>query len=400
MGLRLNDRNITDRVPPRLAYLGGTPRFAEPCAVGCPNTVDREAFFARVEEILNRNWLTNNGPCVRELEARLAETLDVPECILVANGTVGLELAIKALELTGEVIVPAMTFVAAAHALQWCGVTPVFAEVDPATHSLDVDDVRRKITERTSGILGVHLWSRPCNIEGLQRVADEFSLSLLFDAAHAFGATSNGRRIGRFGDAEVFSFHATKFFSTLEGGAITTRNRALAERLRRMRNFGFSGLDCIAELGTNGKMNEVSAAYGLAMLPDVPELIARNRRVYRRYRENLRRVPHTCFVDVDEEQETNCQYVVVEVDDDVVDRDLVVEMLRQDNILARRYFMPGCHRVPPYTDEAGNPRTELPVTDALLRRVVCLPAGAQRTEADVDAICDVLRLAVEAASRT
>ena len=231
-------RSLTD-----LAIFGGEPAFNEILHVGRPNIGDRKKLIARLNAILDRRWLTNNGPVVQEFEERLAEFLGVRHVITVVNATIGLELVIRALKLTGEVIVPAFTFVATAHALQWQEITPVFSDIDPATHNLDPACIERMLTPRTTGIIGVHVWGRPCDIEALEAIARKHNLALLFDAAHAFGVSHRGRMIGQFGQAEVFSFHATKFFNTFEGGAIATNNDDLAEKLRLMRNFGFSGME-------------------------------------------------------------------------------------------------------------------------------------------------------------
>ena len=189
-----------------LARWGGPPLFAEPRHVGLPTTGNRERFLDRVNGILDRRWLTNDGPCVRELEERIGALLGVKHCLAMASGTVALAIAARALGLSGEVIVPALTFVATAHALQWQGITPVFCDVDPATHSIDPAQVEALITSRTTGIVGVHLWGRPCDVDALTRVARAHGLKLLFDAAHAFGCSHAGRMVGTHGDAEVFSF--------------------------------------------------------------------------------------------------------------------------------------------------------------------------------------------------
>ncbi|TAM01379.1 MAG: aminotransferase class I/II-fold pyridoxal phosphate-dependent enzyme, partial [Pusillimonas sp.] len=202
-----------------LAINGAPPAFEKPLHVGRPNIGNREAFLQRVNQILDNQWLTNNGPMVQEFERRIAAHLGVKHCIAMCNGTVALEIAIRALGLEGEVIVPSWTFVATAHALYWQGITPVFADIDPTTHNLDPAAVRRMITPRTTGIIGVHLWGRAAPIDELQTIADEHGLKLLFDAAHAFGSTYKGQTIGRFGACEVLSFHATKSFNTFEGGA-------------------------------------------------------------------------------------------------------------------------------------------------------------------------------------
>src|SRR6185369_3387994 len=204
-------------------------------------------------------------------EQRVAKMLGVRHCIAMCNATVALEITIRALGLTGEVLVPSFTFIATAHALQWQQIIPVFCDVDPETHCLNPRSVEKMITPRTTGIIGVHLWGRGCDIGSLSEIARSNGLKLLFDAAHAFGCSYEGRMIGGFGDAEVFSFHATKFFNTFEGGAVTTNDDDLAEKIRLMKNFGFAGYDQVIYLGTNGKMSEVSAAMGLTSLESLDD---------------------------------------------------------------------------------------------------------------------------------
>src|SRR5215210_7977712 len=195
----------------RLAVLGGAPAFSEKLFVGRPNLGNKARLLEFVSDILESGWLTNNGSYLREFERRIAGLIGVKHCIAVCNATIGLEIAIRALDLQGEVIVPSFTFAATAHALQWQGITPIFCDVNPITHSLDPHDVERRITPRTTGIIGVHLWGNACNTESLELIARKHRLRLLFDAAHAFGCSREGRMIGNFGEAEVFSFHATKF---------------------------------------------------------------------------------------------------------------------------------------------------------------------------------------------
>ena len=267
--------------------MGGRPAFSEPLHVGRPNIGDRAALLARINDLLDRRWLTNNGPFVQEFEQRVADFLGVKHCIAMCNATVALEIATRALGLHGEVIVPSFTFIATAHALQWQEITPVFCDVDPATHNLDPAKVEAMITPRTTGIIGVHVWGRPCAIEALSEIAERRGLKLMFDAAHAFGCSYKGRMIGNFGEAEVFSFHATKFFNTFEGGAVVTNDDDLAAKIRLMKNFGFAGYDNVIYVGTNGKMSEVSAAMGLTGLESLDEFIAANRRNYAAYRAGL-----------------------------------------------------------------------------------------------------------------
>ena len=221
-----------------LAIFGGKPAFDEQLHVGRPNIGDRARFLQRVEDMLDRRWLTNNGPFVQEFEQRIADYVGVKHCIAVANATIGLGLAARALEMSGEVIVPSMTFVATAHILQWQQTTPVFCDIDPETHLLDPQRVEERITPHTTGILPVHLWGRPCDTAALEDIARRHNLRLLYDAAHAFGNSHQGKMIGNFGDAEVFSFHATKFLNSLEGGAIVTNDDELAATIRLNRQRG------------------------------------------------------------------------------------------------------------------------------------------------------------------
>src|SRR5438552_8694003 len=239
-----------------LAIFGGKRAFDAPLHVGRPNIGDRRALLKRINDLLDRSWLTNDGPLLQEFEDRICELAEVKYCVAVCNATIGLELVIKALGLSGEVILHSFTFIATAHALRWHGVTPVFCDIDPNTHNIDPLQVAELITELTSGIIGVHVWGRPCNVDALADLARRHNLKLLFDAAHAFGCSHTGRMIGGFGDAEIFSFHATKFVNTFEGGAIVTNDSELAAKLRLMRNFRFAGLDTVTSLGSNGQMNE------------------------------------------------------------------------------------------------------------------------------------------------
>src|SRR5580704_10099419 len=274
-----------------LAIFGKPPAFASKLHVGRPNIGDRGRLLERINEMLDRNWLTNDGPFVQQFEGKIAEFVGVRHCIAMCNGTVALEIAIRALGLAGEVIVPSFTFVATAHALQWQEITPVFCDIDPATHRLDLARVEEMITPRTTGIIGVHTWGRPCDIEALEGVARRQKLQLLFDAAHAFGCSHKGQMVGGFGRCEILSFHATKFFNTFEGGAVLTNDDALAEKMRLMRNFGFSGYDNVIYIGTNGKMTEVCAAMGLTSLESLEQFVETNRRNHHAYRRELQPIP-------------------------------------------------------------------------------------------------------------
>lgn len=379
-----------------LAIFGGRPAFTELLHVGRPNIGDRGRLLERINDLLDRRWLTNEGPYVQEFERRVAEIAGVPHCIATCNGTVALEIGIRAAGLSQEVIVPSFTFVATAHALQWQGITPVFCDVDPSTHMVDPRRIEDLITPRTTGIIGVHLWGRPCCAGELSEIARHRGLKLLFDAAHAFGGSHQGRMIGGFGDAEVFSFHATKFVNCFEGGAIVTGDSDLARRARMMRNFGFVDYDDVRYVGTNGKMAEVAAAMGLTSLESMAEFMEVNRRNYDLYRTRLRGIAGLSLLPYDESERCNYQYIVLEIDGQEagLGRDLLQRILHRENVLARRYFYPGCHRMEPYRSSFAVARMMLPQTERLVQRVLSLPTGTAIGPEDVGTICDVIRFAL------
>lgn len=379
-----------------LAIFGGAPLFAEPLHIGRPNVGDRDALVAHLDEILESRWLTNAGPKVREFEQRFAEWSGVEHCIAMCNATVGLEIAIRALDMMGEVIVPSATFVATAHALQWQQIRPVFADIDPSTHNLDPGAVEALVSERTTGIIGVHLWGRACAVEELEEIARAHNLRLVFDAAHAVGCTYRGKRLGGFGHAEVVSFHATKVMNTFEGGAVLTDDAELAAKMRLMRNFGFAGVDTVVHVGINGKMNEMAAAMGLVSLDCFDEFVDANRRNYEIYARRLSALPGITLIRYDESEQNNYQYVVLEYEPAPggLSRDQLVDILWGENVRARRYFYPGCHNMEPYRTLYPGVGHRLPQTERLLGRVVCLPTGTTVEQEDVEAICDVIECAV------
>jgi dTDP-4-amino-4,6-dideoxygalactose transaminase len=379
-----------------LALFGGPPAFTEKVHVGRPNIGNRERLLKRINEMLDRNWLTNDGPYVQQFEKQIAEFVGVRHCVAMCNGTVALEIAIRALGLSGEVIVPSFTFVATAHALQWQEITPVFCDIEARTHRMDPAQVEKMITPLTSGIIGVHTWGRGCDVEALEAIARRRNLQLLFDAAHAFACSYKGKPIGGFGRCEIFSFHATKFFNSFEGGAVATNDDGLAEKMRLMRNFGFRGNDNVIYIGTNGKMTEVCAAMGLTSLESVEEFVATNRRNYQAYRRELNGIPGLTLMAYDESERTNYQYIVVEVDEQEagLGRDELVQVLTAENVLARRYFFPGCHRMEPYRSYFPHASLMLPETEKVCRRVMVLPNGTSVDERAITLIGQVIRTAI------
>ena len=383
-----------------LAIFGGTPAFKNVLHVGQPNIGNREKFIAQVNDIFDRRWLTNGGTYVTDFEKRIADVINVKHCIAMCNATVGLEIAIRALGLTGEVIIPSFTFVATANALQWQEITPVFCDIDPHTHSIDPAKVEKLINGRTTGIIGVHLWGKPCDIDGLSKVARQHNLKLLFDSAHAFGCSYKGRMVGNFGDAEVFSFHATKFLNSLEGGAVVTNDDELAQKLRLMRNFGFTSYDRTDSIGVNGKLNEVSAAMGLTNLDSMDEFIAINRRHFKQYQEHLAGFAGLSFLPYDDDERSNYQYVVLEIDESKcgLTRDELLQILHAENVLARRYFYPGCHKMEPYKSLYPDAHLSLPETEFVAARVMTLPTGQAITPEIIRGVSAIIGTVLENAS--
>ena len=379
-----------------LAILGGEPAFPEQLHVGRPNVGNLDRLRSRFDEILDRRWFTNHGPCVQEFEQALAQRFEVEHVIAVCNATLGLEIATRASGVSGEVIVPSFTFVATAHAIQWQGLTPVFADIDPTTHLIDPVSVASLITPRTTAILGVHTWGVGCPTEELQRLADERGLMVLYDAAHAVGCTHRGRPIGGNGLAEVFSFHATKYVNSFEGGAIATNDAALAHKIRNMVNFGFEDYDHVTYVGTNAKMSEFSAAMGLTSLESEPEFALWNRSIWDSYREGLADLAGIRLYEYSRNEANSHQYVVVEVGpESPLTRDEIVSTLYAENCLARRYFYPGVHRMEPYASLTPMARHWLPHTEELTKRVLILPTGTAMTVDRAQQVCELIRSAAD-----
>ncbi len=374
------------------ALLGGQPLFAEALVVGRPNMPERSSLLRRIEAVLDSGWLSNGGPLVNEFETELAKRLKVKHAVAVCNGTVALQVMAKACGLTGEVIVPSMTFVATPHAMQWIGLTPVFADINWDDHTLDPSSVERCITPRTSAILAVHLWGNSCRIEELQDIADRHGLRLLFDASHAFGCEFRGRPIANFGIAEAFSFHATKVMHAAEGGAIVTNDDKVADECRLMRNFGITDFTHIDSLGTNAKMNELCAAAGLTSLESIDDVLDHNHRNMLSYREMIDAVPGLRLAIPLQADRRNNQYAVVCVSEREfgLSRNELTQVLRSEGVFARSYFSPGCHNAAPYVSDRIHSPVALPVTDSLLQQVMQLPTGPTVTTENIQAIGELL----------
>ncbi len=371
----------------------GGPASTEPILyVGRPNIPDRAEVLARIGDALDRKWLSNDGPMVREFEELVEERLEVGHCVAVANATLGLSIVAAALGLQGEVVVPAFTFIATAHSLQWQGITPVFCDIDRTSHQIDPAAVEAKLTERTTGILAAHTWGRPCDIAALEAIAHRNDLELYFDAAPAYGAAVGDRPLGSFGRAEVFSFHATKIVNCGEGGVIVTNDAEIAAKARLMRTFGFADTDTVTTVGTNAKMSELAAAMGICSLARLDDYLAVNHRNLELYRAALRDVPGVDLLGCEPGTTINGNNVVVEIDPIAagISRDAVLQVLTAQGVFARRYFWPGCHRMEPYRTLLDPSDDDFPIADLVASRVLSLPTGTSIEPGDVERVCSLV----------
>jgi dTDP-4-amino-4,6-dideoxygalactose transaminase len=371
------------------AMLGGDPAFPEGLALVRPS-LPPESVLDDIRKILSGHVLTN-GPYVRELEERSADYLGVRHCVAVSSCTSGLMLVLRVADLTGEVIIPSFTFAATAHAVEWNGLRPVFADIDPETLLLSPEAVRRAITDRTSAILATHTYGTPCDTEGLSEVAKAAGARLFFDSAHAFGSQHNGKRVGGFGDAEVFSLSPTKVLVASEGGIIATNDEALAERCRIGRDYGNPGdYDC-RFVGLNARMSEVHAAIALGSLIDLNERIGRRNALAGLYREALEMFPGLSFPKVPEGDRSTYKDFTMLVDPHGFGLDApgLQRALAAEGIESRRYYSPPVHAMGAYRSLAGTNR-DLPVTDSVASRVITLPMWTGMTDRHVARVADAV----------
>jgi dTDP-4-amino-4,6-dideoxygalactose transaminase len=376
-----------------LAIHGGTPLFDEPVHVGQVNFPDWDKLETAFRGIFSRRFYANHGPLERELDERLASYLGVRHAISITNGTLALMILARAMELKGKVVVPAFTFPGTVQALSWAGLVPQFCDVDLKTHNISTATVESQLGPETAAILGVHLWGRACDVDGLRGLAEERGLILLYDAAHAFGCTAGGRYIGGFGAAEMFSFHATKVLNAAEGGCITTNDDEVAAKVRTMRTFHESETRADVEFRMNGKISEAQAALALCSLDDLQTNIDGNKSRYDLYQRRLTSVSGVEFIDHAYGEKSNYQYVVVRIDEGVagISRNRLMQTLRAENVLARAYFSPGVHRASPYREQYPENLTALPVTDELSKSLMQLPTGQTVSAEDVEQVCGLIK---------
>jgi dTDP-4-amino-4,6-dideoxygalactose transaminase len=382
-----------------VAVLGGPPAFREPRYITRALRPDERLFGELVASVFRSRWFTNDGELVRQLEARLAERLGVAFCAALCNGTIALQTALRSLDLTGEVITTPFTFPATVHAIEWIGLTPVFCDVDPETYNLDPACAAELVSDRTSALLPVHVFGNPCDVVAIEELARARDIKVVYDAAHAFGVAHRGRPIGAWGDLSVLSFHATKLFHTGEGGAVMGMNADHRKTVARLRNFGIVGEDDVVGVGLNGKLSEVHAALGLALIGSIDGELHARRRLAERYRERLTGIEGLRFQRRAPETMPNHSYFTVEISPDRfgLSRDELHVALRAENVITRRYFYPLCSDNECYRHLPSAQPDRLPNARQVAASVLCLPIYGGLDLADVDRIADAI-IAVRAAA--
>lgn len=390
----------------RPAVIGGEAVFDSPLYVTRPVLPSKTEYAGSVVSgIFDRGYLTNQGPVAVELERRLAEHLGVLHYVSMSSGTSALLIALRALDLSGEVITTPFTFPATTHCIEWNGLTPVFCDIDPDTYNIDPGKIEELITPRTTAILPVHVFGNPCDVEGIQEIADRYRLRVIYDAAHAFGVSWNGRPIVEWGDLSTHSFHATKVFHTAEGGGVTAPTIEMAEKLSLLRNFGIVNENSVSGVGLNGKMSELHAGLGTLVLEMMAEERAKREILVERYYEGLAGIDGLKFQTVVDGTERNYFNFTAEIQSEHfgLSRDQLHSALREENIISRKYFHPLCSDNECYRHLDSAQADHLPVANAISRQVISLPLygelGVEAVDAIADAIARIRNFAPQVATR-
>jgi dTDP-4-amino-4,6-dideoxygalactose transaminase len=352
-----------------------------------PHLAPLEEFIPYLEKIWTSKVLTNGGPFHQQFEKELCEYLGVKHLALFTNGTLALVTALQALRITGEVITTPYSFVATAHSLLWNGIKPVFVDVDPITLNLDPARIEAAITPQTTAIMPVHCYGQPCDVDAIQKIADNYNLKVIYDAAHAFGVQTESGSVLNHGDLAVLSFHATKVFNTFEGGAIVCPDAKTKQRIDHLKNFGFVDETTVVAPGINGKMSEINAAFGLLQLKHIDAALERRKAIDARYRSLLKDVSGVRCLSGSGERIPNYSYFPILVDDEYpLDRDALFQKMRDHDIHARRYFYPLISDFPMYRGLPSAQRSNLPVAADASKRVLCLPIYPALTDRDIERI--------------
>lgn len=363
-----------------------------PIYVTQPALPPLQEFMPYLEAIWANKILTNGGPFHQQLEKALCEYLGVQHLALFSNGTLGLVTALQALRITGEVITTPYSFVATAHSLLWNGIKPVFADIDPRTLNLDPEKIEAAITPHTTAIMPVHCYGHPCDVQAIQKIADNYNLKVIYDAAHAFGVQDAGGSVLRHGDLSVLSFHATKVFNTFEGGAIICPDAKTKQRIDHLKNFGFVDETTVVAPGINGKMSEINAAFGMLQLQYVDDALAKRQAIDAAYREALHDVPGIRCVQDAGQKVANHSYFPIMVEPDYpLSRDALYQKLKDNHIFARRYFYPLITDFPMYRGMPSASRENLPKATAAAQKVLCLPIYPELPSVDARRVISIIK---------
>jgi dTDP-4-amino-4,6-dideoxygalactose transaminase len=357
-----------------------------------PDLPDLKEFIPYLEEIWDSKILTNGGPFHEKFEEALCEYLNVENISLFTNGTLALITALQALRITGEVITTPYSFVATAHSLLWNNVKPIFVDIDPISLNLDPRKIESAITPQTTGIMPVHCYGRPCDVNSIQEIADTYNIRVIYDAAHAFGVNYNSESILRNGDISVLSFHATKVFHTFEGGAVVCKDKNLKKRIDRLKNFGFVDETTVIAPGINAKMSEINSAFGLLQLKKIDSLIKKREKIETLYKEHLSDIPGIKILPNLERSTSNYSYFPILVTDEFgISRDSLFQKLRDNNIIARRYFYPLISEFPMYRSLPSASKANLPIANKIANQVICLPMFAELLVNDISRIVKIIQ---------
>lgn len=366
---------------------------SRPVLVTTPHMPPLEEYLPYLQEIWGKKWVTNKGPFHEQLESELSEFLGVEHLSLFCNGTIALITALQALEIEGDVITTPYSFVATAHALLWNGLQPVFADIDSATMNLDPAKIEAAITPRTTAIMPVHCYGRPCDMDAIEDVARRHGLKVLYDAAHAFHVRQNGHSVLNSGDMSILSFHATKVFNTFEGGAVISPNAETKARIDQLKNFGFVNETTVVAAGINGKMNELQAAFGLLQLKNIDDAIAARSRVAATYRKMLESVPGITLPPPGDHTSNFAYFPILVTPDYPETRDALYERLKQNGVFGRRYFYPLISSMPMYCDLPSAAPDNLPVAEEIAQQVICLPIHTDMDTETAAMVADLIRSA-------
>ena len=368
-------------------------KFKEPIYVTRPLLPSLDQVYSQLQEVWNSKWITNNGPKHKELESKLKEYLKADNVVMFSNGTLALELGLKSLDISGEVITTPFTFPATVQALDRNGLTPVFCDIEDKTLNIDASKIEKLITDKTSAILAVHVFGNPCNVEKIKEIADKYNLKVIYDGAHAFGSHINGKSIGSYGDMTMFSFHATKLFNTIEGGCLVFKDNKLYEKLNLLRNFGIVSPEKVVISGTNAKLNEVQAAVGIEVLKIVKEERKRRKYIKKLYENGLCNIPGIEIVNKLDDENSSYQYFTIEIDEDKygISRDELHVELKKYNIITRKYFYPLCSEFEWYKHLPSAKKENLPVSHEVVKKVLSMPYYGELNIEDVNQICEIIR---------